>query len=81
MSNYYYYYYLQSFSLGSEEPLPFFKNKARLLAALRANNWPVAAEDVALLEREIEQGFKYLQISHDLQKSELGLEENDETFE
>lgn len=54
--------------------LPFFKNKARLLAALRENNWPVAAEDVALLEQEIEQGFKYLQMSHELQ-------ENDQEFE
>lgn len=67
--------------LGSEAPLPFFKNKARLLGALRENNWPVAAEDVALLEREIEQGFKYLQMSHDLQKSELSLQKNDPEFE
>lgn len=60
-----------------KEPLPYFKNKSRLLAALRENDSPVAVEDIALLEREIEKGFKYLQISHDLQKSQLGLDEND----
>ncbi|MBN3299629.1 VWA3B protein, partial [Amia calva] len=54
---------------GSEKPLPFGEHKEALLQALDRLGWPVAQEDVSLLEDEIDNAQSFLQQAEDLQKA------------
>uniref|UniRef100_W5MPD8 VWFA domain-containing protein n=1 Tax=Lepisosteus oculatus TaxID=7918 RepID=W5MPD8_LEPOC len=54
---------------GSEKPVPFKEHKEALLQALDRLGWPIAQEDVSLLEDEIDTGLSLLQQASDLQKA------------
>ncbi|CAI9741332.1 Hypothetical predicted protein [Octopus vulgaris] len=55
----------------SDSPVSYLSNKPRLLHALHEAGWPLAKDDVILLEREIEQGFKYLNLAKNLRNHQL----------
>nr|XP_015219502.1 PREDICTED: von Willebrand factor A domain-containing protein 3B isoform X2 [Lepisosteus oculatus] len=57
---------------GSEKPVPFKEHKEALLQALDRLGWPIAQEDVSLLEDEIDTGLSLLQQASDLQKAVKG---------
>ncbi|KAJ7319682.1 hypothetical protein JRQ81_019193 [Phrynocephalus forsythii] len=55
--------------LGQDQPVSYVERKESLLEALGNANWPVAYEDVMLLEDEILLGLTYLQQAIELQQA------------
>ncbi|XP_040281056.1 von Willebrand factor A domain-containing protein 3B [Bufo bufo] len=56
-------------NFNSDVPISYLDNKEAFLQALDRLGWPVSAEDVMLLEDEIQVGKEYLQQALDLQES------------
>ncbi|KAM4047349.1 von Willebrand factor A domain-containing protein 3B isoform 2-T2 [Anomaloglossus baeobatrachus] len=55
-------------NFGSDAPISYLDNKEALLQALDRLGWPVSADNVTLLEEEIQAGKTYLQQALDLQE-------------
>ncbi|KAM4795957.1 von Willebrand factor A domain-containing protein 3B [Rhinophrynus dorsalis] len=53
----------------SDIPISYSENKEALLQALDRLGWPISAEDITLLEDEIDAGKTYLQQASDLQEA------------
>uniref|UniRef100_A0A4W3JH64 Uncharacterized protein n=1 Tax=Callorhinchus milii TaxID=7868 RepID=A0A4W3JH64_CALMI len=54
---------------SSDGPVSFREHKEALLQTLDRLGWPIAQEDVSLLEDEIQAGYSYQQQACDLQKA------------
>ncbi|XP_046893175.1 von Willebrand factor A domain-containing protein 3B-like isoform X2 [Hypomesus transpacificus] len=54
---------------GGVEPVSFRVHRSPLLEALERLGWPLALEDVTLLEEEIHMGVSFLQQASDLQRA------------
>ncbi|XP_071991810.1 von Willebrand factor A domain-containing protein 3B isoform X2 [Engystomops pustulosus] len=72
----------------SDVPISYLDNKESLLQALDRLGWPISADDVMLLEDEIQAGKTYLQQALDLQETNKksaptnsGLQTNHEEYE
>lgn len=68
-------------NFDSDVPISYLDNKEALLQALDRLGWPVSAEDVMLLEDEIQAGKTYFQQALDLQETtnKRSLTENPDT--
>ncbi|XP_075708714.1 von Willebrand factor A domain-containing protein 3B isoform X2 [Rhinoderma darwinii] len=68
-------------NFDSDVPISYLENKEALLQALDRQGWPVSAEDVMLLEDEIQAGKTYFQQALDLQDTtkKKSLPENSNT--
>ncbi|XP_073520664.1 von Willebrand factor A domain-containing protein 3B isoform X2 [Phyllobates terribilis] len=58
-------------NFDSDVPISYLDNKEALLQALDRLGWPVSADDVMLLEEEIQAGKTYLQQALDLQETTM----------
>ncbi|XP_062306739.1 von Willebrand factor A domain-containing protein 3B-like [Osmerus eperlanus] len=54
---------------GGDEPVSFRVHRSPLLGALERLGWPLALEDVTLLEEQIHMGLSFLQQASDLQRA------------
>ncbi|XP_043548729.1 von Willebrand factor A domain-containing protein 3B-like [Chiloscyllium plagiosum] len=54
---------------NSDKPISFGDHREALLQALDRMDWPIAQEDITLLEDEIQTGYTYKQQTLDLQKA------------
>ncbi|XP_048388158.1 von Willebrand factor A domain-containing protein 3B-like [Stegostoma tigrinum] len=54
---------------NSDKPISFGDHRKALLQALDRMGWPIAQEDITLLEDEIQTGYTYKQQASDLQKA------------
>ncbi|XP_048453851.1 von Willebrand factor A domain-containing protein 3B-like [Rhincodon typus] len=54
---------------NSDKPISFGDHREALLQALDRMGWPIAQEDITLLEDEIQTGYTYKQQASDLQKA------------